>query len=140
VPPPPRTGAAWLWTLLGAVVGGAVPFWPYTRDCGWWLGLYATVVALVLVVALRAVAVTWRHRVGAAHVLALVVLLWGLTLGGELVLPRVGYAAASAGWRCAAPAPRAAPRSNALPVPPDTPRAAGGADSAGGRPAAQRRS
>jgi hypothetical protein len=103
-PEPRRTGAAWLWTLLGLVAGAAVPFWPYARGCGWWLGAYGAVVAVVLVVALRAVRVTWRERVGAAHALAFLVLLWGLTLGAELVLPRVGYAGVSAGWRCAPPA------------------------------------
>jgi len=127
----PRTGAAWLWTLLGVVVGAAVPFWPYERNCGWWLGLYVTVVAVVLLVALRAVAVTWRHRVGAAHVLALLTLLWGLTLGGEVVLPRVGYATVSARWRCVAPAPLAAPKPHALPAAPDTLRTGPRTDSAG---------
>jgi hypothetical protein len=121
IPPQrPRAGAAWLWTLLSLVTSAAVPFWPYARDCGSWLGLYGAVVTVVLVVTLRAVWVSWRDRIGAAHGLALLVLLWGLALGADVVLPRVGYAAERAGWRCALPVPPAAPPPAALPPAADT--------------------
>lgn len=117
--PPPRRPplAGWLWTLLGLVAGAAVPYWPYPRACGWWLVLYAAVIMAVLIVALRAVWVTWRDRIGAAHLGALLVLGWSLVLGAEIVLPRVGYAAASAGWHCAAPQPSTAPAMPVRPAP-----------------------
>jgi hypothetical protein len=130
-PPPQRPPlVSWLWTLLGFVAGAAVPFWAYPRACGWGLMLYGVVVAAVLLVALRAVRVTWRDRVGAAHVVALLVLGWDLALGAEIVLPRVGYAAASAGWRCAAPRPVIPPAVPARPAT-DTAPAVGAADTAG---------
>ena len=52
---------------------------------------------------------TWRHRTARAHVLSLLLVVWGLVLGAIELLPRVGYAkpdpARPAGWTCAAPAP-----------------------------------
>jgi hypothetical protein len=131
--PPPRRPplVGWLWTLLSFVAGAAVPYWPYPRSCGWRLVLYTGVIAALLVVALRAVRVTWRDRVGAAHIAALLVLGWGLALGAEIVLPRVGYAATSASWRCTAPPPPAtAPAAPARPAA-DTLPHPGAADSTG---------
>ena len=48
------------------------------------------------------------HRTARAHVLSLLLIVWGLLLGAMEVLPRVGYAKADAarpaGWSCRAPA------------------------------------
>jgi hypothetical protein len=35
-----------------------------------------------------------------AHILALVILFWGIVLAAEQVLARIGYAAERASWRC----------------------------------------
>ena len=49
----------------------------------------------------------WDSRVGFAHVLALVTVLWGVSLTAKEVLPRVGYAKAAAAWECSvSPSPR----------------------------------
>jgi len=37
---------------------------------------------------------------GPAHVVSLGLIVWGLVLAAQQVLPRIGYAAASASWRC----------------------------------------
>jgi hypothetical protein len=44
--------------------------------------------------------VSWKQRSAAAHVLALLIVLWGIALAAERVLPRTGYAAARASWGC----------------------------------------
>jgi len=43
---------------------------------------------------------SWRLRVGVVHTLALMLLFWGIVLAAEQALPRVGYAAERATWRC----------------------------------------
>jgi hypothetical protein len=52
---------------------------------------------------------TWRARLGAAHLLANLLVLWGLILGAREILPRVGYAlpteARPAIWFCDASGP-----------------------------------
>jgi len=94
-----------LWGLVGRValgvaLGVALTQWPYAAACGWsLLGYLAAVLALLLTAGWAAVA-AWRLRVGIAHAAALVVFFWGIVLAAEQVLPRVGYAAESATWRC----------------------------------------
>jgi hypothetical protein len=43
-------------------------------------------------------------RGGAPHVLSLILVFWGIVLAAEQVLPRIGYAAERATWRCPAEA------------------------------------
>jgi hypothetical protein len=57
-------------------------------------------VAVVLLAGGWIAAVSWERRNGVVHILALVLLLWGITLTAERVLPRVGYAAEHAVWGC----------------------------------------
>jgi hypothetical protein len=45
--------------------------------------------------------VSWELRNVAAHVLAFLMLFWGMALVAERVLPRVGYATQRADWSCA---------------------------------------
>jgi hypothetical protein len=45
---------------------------------------------------------SWKCRLGLAHIVALAVILWGLTLMAHEILPRVGYARTPASWGCAA--------------------------------------
>ena len=47
---------------------------------------------------------TWRHRAARAHLLSLLLIVWGVVLGAIEILPRVGYATPSAAhpaiWAC----------------------------------------
>jgi hypothetical protein len=68
---------------------------------------YLVAVGAVLVGGLWSSVWTWRHRTARAHVLSLLLVIWGLVLGAIEVLPHAGYAKADptrpAGWSCAAP-------------------------------------
>ncbi len=90
------------WTRVGAAaaLGAAVLYWPYAHDCGWLLHSYLGVVGAVLVSGGWASWSAWRARVAAAHVLALIVVFWGVVLAAEQLLPRIGYAAVDLAWRC----------------------------------------
>jgi hypothetical protein len=44
--------------------------------------------------------VSWRSRLGFAHVIAVATIIWGLALTAQEVLPRVGYAKERLAWRC----------------------------------------
>ena len=91
---------AWLKTGLGVALGAFMPLWPYAHGCGLGLYLYLGAVLVVIVAGGWAGVASWKHRIAAAHILSLSVVLWGLILAAAQVLPRVGYAAAAAGWRC----------------------------------------
>jgi ABC-type uncharacterized transport system permease subunit len=92
---------AWLRTAAASGLGAAVLYWPYAHECGWLLHLYLGVIAAVLVSGAWASVTAWRARVAVAHVLALIVMFWGVVLAAEQLLPRIGYAAVGAAWRCA---------------------------------------
>lgn len=105
-----RTERAGLWArvALGASLGALITQWPYPHGCGLPLAGYFGAVGMVMVAGTWGAAVAWRQRSAAAHVLSLLLLLWGIALVAERVLPRVGYAADRAGWVCAlAPLPPA---------------------------------
>ena len=117
-PPPRRAGAVaakpaarwtdeqmtllgvWLRALAATTLGVAVAWWPYGRTCGWMLSGYLAVIGVVLVAGGWASFSAWRVRAAAAHVLAHLVMFWGIVLAAEQVLPRIGYAAMSATWVC----------------------------------------
>ena len=90
--------------LLAIALGVSMLFWPYPARCGFGLFGYLAAVVTVLVAGVWSASWTWRHRAASAHVLALLVALWGLVLGAMEVLPRVGYAVPNAGhpaeWVC----------------------------------------
>jgi hypothetical protein len=90
----------WARVALGATLGGLITQWPYSHGCGVPLAGYLGAVAMVLVAGIWIAAVSWRHRSGAAHTFALLLLWWGTALAAERVLPRVGYAAERASWAC----------------------------------------
>jgi len=91
---------AWWRVLVGVAFAAAIPFWPYSKGCGFPLWGYLCVVAALLGVGLWGARFSWRERVGAAHAAALLVTLWAGVLGAERVLPRLGYARAKATWTC----------------------------------------
>ncbi len=78
--------------VLAVVLGGAMLFWPYPTRCGAGLFGYLGAVAVLLAAGTWSAVWTWRHRSAKAHILSLLIILWGGVLGAVEVLPRVGYA------------------------------------------------
>jgi hypothetical protein len=102
-----RTWGAFLRLALATALGVGILFWPYPKQCGVELAGYLTAVSAVTIGGLWSGVWTWRHRTARAHVLSLLLVVWGLLLGAMEVLPRVGYARPDAarplGWSCRAP-------------------------------------
>ncbi|MBI2072445.1 MAG: hypothetical protein HYT81_05300 [Gemmatimonadetes bacterium] len=90
----------WLRVGLGVVAGAVMTQWPYAHACGFRLYLYLAAVAAVLVAGGWGSLSSWKLRMGVAHVTSLMVIFWGLVLAAQQVLPRIGYAAVAASWRC----------------------------------------
>ena len=78
--------------VLAVSLGVAMLFWPYSARCGVGLMAYLAAVVVVIGAGWWSAFWTWRHRAAKGHVLALLLILWGLVLGAMEVLPRVGYA------------------------------------------------
>jgi hypothetical protein len=90
--------------VLAVILGLAMLFWPYSVRCGPGLFAYLFASGMVGVAGVWSAVWTWRHRAAQAHVLSLLLVVWGLVLAGLEVLPRVGYAfptvAHPATWMC----------------------------------------
>jgi hypothetical protein len=101
-----RTWGAFLRLALATALGVGILFWPYQTRCGFGLAGYLTAVTAIVAGGVWSSVWTWRHRTARAHVLSLLLVLWGMVLGGIELLPRVGYAKADAsrpmGWTCGA--------------------------------------
>ncbi len=99
---PSRRGraAAWMFALVSAALAVGLQFWPYLRNCGFGLLGYTGVVGILILVSIWASLSTWRHRVGFAHLVSLISLLWGLALAAMIILPRIGYARTALTWDC----------------------------------------
>lgn len=89
---------------LAVALGVAIIFWPYVARCGIGLAAYLGAVAAVVISGAWSAVWTFKHRAARAHVLSLLLVLWGLVLAGLDVLPRVGYAIPTAEhpatWSC----------------------------------------
>jgi hypothetical protein len=90
----------WARVVLGLVVGVLMTQWPYNHGCGVALYLYMAAIVAVTVAGVWGGVSSWKFRLGLAHVLSLLVVVWGLALGAAQILPRVGYAARPATWQC----------------------------------------
>lgn len=99
-PQPLQIWGVWGRLAGAALLGGALTQWPYVSECGWSLYGYLAAVAAVLLAAGWTAVAAWRFRMAAVHALALVVGFWGIVLAAEQILPRVGYAAETAYFRC----------------------------------------
>jgi hypothetical protein len=108
-----RTWPAFVRLALATALAVGILFWPYPSRCGAGLAGYLVAVSVVTVGGLWSSVWTWRHRTARAHVLSLLLVVWGLVLGAMEVLPHMGYAKADAtrpaGWSCVAPATPATP-------------------------------
>jgi hypothetical protein len=92
--PPRETGSFGVFArlALSVALGVGIVLWPYEARCGLGLAAYLAAVTVVAVSGGWSAVWTWRHRAARAHVLSLLILLWGLVLGSLEVLPRIGYA------------------------------------------------
>ena len=97
----------WLRVGLGVLLTLGMAAWPYSHQCGLRLIFYMIGVGTVVVAGAWSAISSWRRRLGLAHVVSLVVTLWGLTLTAGIFGPRI-YATPTALWLC--PEPPAPPR------------------------------
>ncbi|HET7623199.1 MAG TPA: hypothetical protein VFK39_14940 [Gemmatimonadaceae bacterium] len=90
--------------VLAVALGVGMLFWPYSARCGVGLFGYLGAAAMVVVAGGWSSIWSWRHRSGQAHVLSLLLIVWGVVLGATEILPRVGYAIPDAQhpaiWMC----------------------------------------
>ncbi|GMV09973.1 MAG: hypothetical protein AMXMBFR55_17070 [Gemmatimonadota bacterium] len=90
--------------LLSVALGVGMLFWPYGTRCGAGLFGYLAATGVVALSGVWTSVWTWRHRSARAHVLSLLLILWGMVLAAVEVLPRTGYARPSpehpAVWMC----------------------------------------
>ena len=92
--------ALWARVLLGIVLGGMMTQWPYPHGCGLPLAEYFGAIAMVMVAGAWIAVASWSLRSAPSHILALLLLLWGIALAAGQVLPRIGYAVARLNWHC----------------------------------------
>ncbi len=90
----------WARVGLGLLLGLGMPLWPYDHTCGIRLFLYFGGVLTVVVAGVWSSLSSWKRRMGKAHLLSQLLVIWGLILTAQVVLPRVGYAHTSATWFC----------------------------------------
>jgi hypothetical protein len=100
------SGGGWLatWVKVGlgvlVAVGVAPGVWPYSHGCGLRLIFYLVGVATVIATGLWASVASWRRRMGFAHVVSQILIVWGVLLLTREVLPRVGDAKSASLWLC----------------------------------------
>jgi len=97
---PRATTTTWLRVLLVLTLAVAMPLWPYPKGCGVGLFVYLAACSMVVLAGVWAAVSTWHRRRPVGHILAILVLLWGLGLVAAEVLPRVGYAKSAIRWTC----------------------------------------
>jgi hypothetical protein len=97
--------STWFRVILGLLLAVGITQWPYPNACGLNLAMFLGAIATVIVAGLWSAVSSWNRRLGFAHVLSLLVLLWGLTLAAREILPRVGYANHVRTWSCPAGLP-----------------------------------
>jgi hypothetical protein len=91
----------WVRVVLGLLVavGVAPGVWPYTHGCGLRLIFYLIGVTTVIGAGLWSSISSWKRRLGFAHVLSQLLIVWGVLLLTGEVLPRVG-AKPQGVWLC----------------------------------------
>lgn len=92
----------WLRVLLALVVAAAMTQWPYAHGCGLQLVWYLGAAAGVILAGMWGTVISWKRRMPGAHVVSLLVTLWGAYLAGKVVLDRTGYAKVQRTWACPA--------------------------------------
>jgi len=92
--------ATWARVLLALTFGMVLARWPYGQACGLALLGYLSAIAVLLVASGVSAAAAWRTRNGLAHMVALILILYGAALTLAELLPRTGYAVKQASWQC----------------------------------------
>jgi len=99
-----KSWAVYARLTISVLLGIAMIVWPYPSRCGAGLAGYLAAVVVVITSGVWSAVWTWRHRASHAHILSLLLILWGLVLGSLEVLPRIGYAKPDARhpgqWSC----------------------------------------
>jgi hypothetical protein len=90
----------WARVGLGLLLGIGMPLWPYDHACGIKLFIYLGGVLTVVVAGVWSSLSSWKRRMGTAHLISQLLVVWGLVLTAEVLLPRMGYAKAPATWFC----------------------------------------
>jgi hypothetical protein len=90
----------WGRVVLGLALGTMMAWWPYSRACGFPLAGYLGAITTVIVAGGWAAVGSWRHRTSLAHIVSLIVMLYGVMLGAAELLPRTGYAVDQSTWQC----------------------------------------
>ncbi len=89
----PARGRAWITTWmrvgLGLALGIGMLVWPYTHACGLKLVFYLIGATAVTVAGVWSALTSWKRRLGIAHTLSIILIVWGLALAGRQLLPRV---------------------------------------------------
>jgi hypothetical protein len=102
--------ATWLRLLLGLLLGVGMLMWPYSHVCGAKLLFYALGIATLMIAGAWSALASWKHRQGFAHLLSLLLVLWGIILALGVALPRAGYAGQKASWFCPEPPTQLTPQ------------------------------
>jgi len=104
--PGPARGRAWLTTWLrvglGLVLGVGMLVWPYSHACGLKLVFYLIGATTVTIAGIWSALTSWRRRLGIAHSLSIILIIWGLGLAGRQLLPRL-YGTTPAPFLCPKP-------------------------------------
>ena len=91
----------WAKVALGLLVaiGVAPGVWPYSHGCGLRLIFYLLGVTTVIAAGLWASISSWKRRLGVAHVVSQILIVWGILLMTREILPRLGPKAEPL-WLC----------------------------------------
>ncbi|HVH67696.1 MAG TPA: hypothetical protein VM716_07510 [Gemmatimonadales bacterium] len=87
----------WVRVVLGVLIGvGVTPgVWPYTHGCGLRLIFYLLGLTTLIATGVWTSLSSWKRRLGFAHVISQILIIWGILLAAGEVLPRMrGDAAA----------------------------------------------
>ena len=79
----------WMRVGLGLALAIGMLAWPYGNSCGLKLIFYLIGATTVTVAGVWGALSSWRRRLGWAHALSIVLIIWGLALAGRQVLPRI---------------------------------------------------
>jgi hypothetical protein len=90
----------WARLLLGLALGTMIAWWPYPRSCGFPLIWYLGAILTIMTAGGWAAVSAWRYRASLAHIVALILVFYGIMLGAAELLPRTGYAVDHATWQC----------------------------------------
>jgi hypothetical protein len=86
--------------LLGLSLGIMMARWPYSRTCGLPLFGYLSAVVTVMLAGVWAAVSAWKFRTALAHIVAVILVVYGFLLVAAELLPRTGYALYQATWLC----------------------------------------